>query len=72
MQLSFKDIWLSYFVNRQSLLTDLMSGDKLTVKRNYCYDSKGQAVLGFFNTNLLTNSLMDNADIGFKEPLCDN
>ena len=47
MQLAFKDIWLSYFLHRQSLLSDLMSGDKLTVKGNYCYDSKGQSVVGF-------------------------
>lgn len=47
MQLSFKDLWLDYFVNRQSLVSRLMSGDVLTVKGNYCLDSGGQSVLGF-------------------------
>ncbi len=38
---------MDYFVNRQSLVSGLMSGDELTVKGNYCYDSSGQAVLCF-------------------------
>lgn len=47
MQLSYKDIWLDYFINRQHLVSQLSSGARLTVSDNECLNSKGQCVLKF-------------------------
>ncbi len=46
-QLSFKDVWLGYFMRRQSLITHLRSGDVLTVREGECFNARGQAVLKF-------------------------
>ena len=47
MHLTFKDIWLDYFLNKQHLIFDLSSGDTLTVKADECLNSKGQSVLKY-------------------------
>ncbi len=47
MQLTYKDIWLDYFLNRQYLFSQLMSGDILTLNNDECLNSKGQSVLKF-------------------------
>ena len=47
MHLSFKDVWLDYFINRQHLISQLTSGDSLTINGDECTNAKGQSVLKF-------------------------
>ena len=47
MQLSFKDVWLDYFLTRQGLISDLDSGDELIPDDDCCRNSKGQIVLRY-------------------------
>ena len=47
MQLSYKDIWLDFFINRQHLITQLTCGEHLTVNGSECLNSNGQCVLKF-------------------------
>ena len=47
MHLSYKDVWLDYFVNRQHLLSQLTSGDVLTLNGGECLNLNGQPVLKF-------------------------
>jgi len=47
MHLTYKDVWLDYFVNRQHLISQLMSGDVLTLNGDECLNSHGQSVLKF-------------------------
>ena len=36
MQLTYKDVWLDYFISCQRLISQLNSGDVLAVKENCC------------------------------------
>lgn len=47
IQLSFKDVWLDYFINRQYLISQLISGDKLNFTENECLDKNGKSILKF-------------------------
>lgn len=47
MQLNYKDIWLDFFINRQDLVSQLMSGERLNVRSGECLNSSGQCVLKF-------------------------
>ena len=47
MNLTFKDFWLDYFINKQHLVSQLTSGDALTLNGDECMNSKGQSVLKF-------------------------
>lgn len=47
MQLTFKDVWLDYFLSCQHMIVQLHSGDELTVDGDCCRNSKGQSVLRF-------------------------
>jgi len=47
MHLTYKDIWLDYFINKQYLVSQLTSGDILTLSGHECLNSKGQSVLKF-------------------------
>ena len=47
--LTLKDVWLSDFSSRQSLVSALMSGDRLYADANGCRDSAGKTVLKFSN-----------------------
>jgi len=47
MQLTFKDVWLDSFLSCQPLVSQLNSGDELTIDRDCCRNSKGQAVIKF-------------------------
>ncbi len=47
IHLSFKDVWLSYFINRQKLISELMSGDELIVENNELLNSKSESILKF-------------------------
>ena len=47
MHLSFRDVWLDYFRNRQYLVSRLRSGDSLSVNGHECLDPEGKSVLRF-------------------------
>lgn len=47
MQLTFKDVWLDYFINKQFFISQLFCGEKLFLKETECVNSKGQSVLKF-------------------------
>lgn len=47
MQLSYKDVWLDFFLSCQNLISKLNSGDELTVSGERCLNSKGQEVVRF-------------------------
>lgn len=47
MHLTHKDIWLGYFKGRQQLISQLTSGDVLTISGDECRNSSGQSVLKF-------------------------
>jgi ATP-dependent DNA helicase RecQ len=57
MHLSFKDIWLDYFITRQHLISQLTSGDTLTINNDECTNTKGQSVLKFSRQFLNTIEL---------------
>jgi ATP-dependent DNA helicase RecQ len=47
MHLTYKDVWLDYFLNKQHLVSQLVSGDELKLNGDECLNSKGQSVLKF-------------------------
>lgn len=47
VQLTHRDIWLDYFIQRQGLISRLNSGDELFVDGDFCVNSKGQKILAF-------------------------
>lgn len=47
MHLSLKDVWLDYFITRQNVISELKSGDILTLNGDECLDAKGRSVLKF-------------------------
>jgi ATP-dependent DNA helicase RecQ len=47
IHLTYKDVWLNYFINKQHLISQLTSGDNLIINGDECLNSKGQSVLKF-------------------------
>ncbi|MBX2985931.1 MAG: RecQ family ATP-dependent DNA helicase [Bacteroidia bacterium] len=47
MHLTYTDVWLDYFINKQHLISQLTSGDTLTLNGEECLNLKGQSVLKF-------------------------
>ncbi|NCD42353.1 MAG: RecQ family ATP-dependent DNA helicase, partial [Bacteroidia bacterium] len=47
MHLTYKDVWLDFFIKKQYLLSQLISGDELTLNGEGCLNAKGQSVLKF-------------------------
>lgn len=47
MQLSFKDVWLDFFLSCQELLKNQVCGDELYVKGDYCINNDGKKVAAF-------------------------
>ncbi|RIA09381.1 ATP-dependent DNA helicase RecQ [Flavobacteriaceae bacterium MAR_2010_72] len=47
MHLSFKDVWLDYFIYRQNLVSQLSSDDLLKINDDKCINLNGQPVLKF-------------------------
>jgi ATP-dependent DNA helicase RecQ len=47
MQLSFSDVFLGYFENRQNQINRLVPGDNLIISSNGCTNSNGDVVLKF-------------------------
>ena len=47
MQLTHKDVWLDFFASRKPLVSQLNSGDELTLDGEFCRNLKEQPVLEF-------------------------
>ncbi len=47
MHLTYKDIWLDFFKNKQHVISQLTSGEKLVINADDCTNSKGQSVMKF-------------------------
>lgn len=47
IQLALKDVWLDFFISRQHLYANLISGSLLAVKPDGCLDSSGAYLLKF-------------------------
>jgi ATP-dependent DNA helicase RecQ len=47
MQLTFKDVWLDYFISKQYLISSLVSGESLKIKDDTCTNTSGQSILKF-------------------------
>jgi ATP-dependent DNA helicase RecQ len=47
MNLTYKDVWLDYFVSRQHVVSQLVCGDTLMVKGDECTTESGLSVLKF-------------------------
>ncbi|MDZ7608716.1 MAG: 3'-5' exonuclease [Cyclobacteriaceae bacterium] len=50
MHLTFKDVWLDYFIHKQPLLSSLTSGDELVISGYDCLTATGKPVLKFSQT----------------------
>ncbi|WP_225979877.1 RecQ family ATP-dependent DNA helicase [Pseudobacter ginsenosidimutans] len=49
MQLSYKDVWLGFFKNCQEIISQLISGDELSVNGTDSLNAQGYTVLKFSN-----------------------
>jgi len=47
IHLTYKDVWLDFFINKQYLISQLTCGDTLSFNGDECLNSKGQSVLKF-------------------------
>lgn len=47
MHLGYKDVHLDYFIDRQSQIARLISGDPLLVNRSGCFNNRGEQLLRF-------------------------
>lgn len=54
MHLTFKDVWLDYFINKQHLVEELTSGDVLKINEHGCMNANGNSVLRFSQHFLAT------------------
>ncbi|MDO9634863.1 MAG: 3'-5' exonuclease, partial [Paludibacter sp.] len=47
LHLTHKNVWLDYFIGKQDAVSQLISGDVLTLNGDECLNSKGQSVVKF-------------------------
>ena len=47
MQLTYRDVWLDFFLSRQQLISHFTSGETLTFAGDCCCNSRGEMVLRF-------------------------
>lgn len=47
VQLNYKDVWLDAFISSQPAISETYTGEKLTVDKDCCRNSKGQIVIKF-------------------------
>lgn len=50
LHLTHKDIWLDYYISKQNLLSNLKSGDKLSVNNEGCSDNNRNVIVKFSNS----------------------
>ena len=67
MHLTYKDVWLGYFKNRQNYITVLKSGDVLKINNDECTNTKGDSVLKFSISFLTTLKLLEQKGYYLKE-----
>jgi len=64
IHLTYKDVWLDYFINKQNLIAQLSCGDVLTLNGLDCLNSNGQPVLKF--SQHFVNQIESKKANGFK------
>ncbi len=64
LHLTHKDIWLDYFISRQSLVSTLKSGDNLNLSIDGCFDDNGNCIVKFSNS--FKEKINDYEDKGYK------
>lgn len=47
MHLTYKDVWLDYFVNKQQYISSMISGASLSINGNELLNTKGKSILKF-------------------------
>ena len=67
MHLTFKDVWLDYFITRQHLVSQLTSGDALTINGDEYTNVKGQSILKFSKQFLNTIELIKQKGYHLKQ-----
>lgn len=69
MQLSYRDVWLDYFLYSQHVVSGLISGDNITVEEDCCCTGQGKVILKFsklFRDRIEEMKKMDYAPAGGK------
>jgi ATP-dependent DNA helicase RecQ len=67
MHLTFKDVWLDYFISKQSLITNLKSGEKLSFRGDECLNERGESILKFSKSFLEKLGLLQQRGFELKE-----
>lgn len=67
MHLTYKDVWLDYFINKQYIIAGLTCGDELILARDGCSTSKGQSVLKFSSKFIAHIELMRQRNYELKK-----
>jgi len=67
MHLTYKDVWLDYFINKQYIIAGLTSGEELILDRDGCATSKGQSVLKFSSKFIAHIELMRQRNYELKK-----
>jgi len=67
IHLTYSDIWLDYFINKQYLISALRSGDMLTINGGECKNSSGQSILKFSRPFLNTIETLNQNGFQLKE-----
>lgn len=49
IQLGYKDVFLSFFKNKQNHIAELISGDEIDIDNEGCFNSNGERILKFSN-----------------------
>ena len=66
VHLAHKDVWLDYFINKQHLVSQLTSGDVLTLNGDEGLNSRGQPVLKFSKQYIKQIELMKEKNYELK------
>jgi ATP-dependent DNA helicase RecQ len=64
VQATLRDVWLDFFITRQSLINDLVSGDAIIAKADGCCNEKGAYVLKF--SKAFTETILDKEKKGYR------
>jgi ATP-dependent DNA helicase RecQ len=67
MHLTYKDVWLDYFITRQHLVSQLTSGDTLIINGDECTNTKGQSILRFSKQFLNTIEAVKQKGFNLKQ-----
>jgi len=67
MHLTHKDVWLDYFITRQHLVSNLISGDTLTINGDECKTLNGHSVLKFSKQFMFSMEAMNQKGFRVKQ-----